>query len=242
MRLTATLRWVETHYRRLSVVAAATAALATAPVNGQDPGVVQIASELSGLRYGISVTDLDGNVLIAHRADERFMPASNAKLLVTAAALAAATELSTMDHGLQVVSEWTGSGPPTLVLVGRGDPTVGFSTDCEVRCLETLAEAVAASGITEIGDIVGDDQWFADEPKPLGWSWDDLKFGHGTSISAIAVNDNVVPIRVSPSNSPGSALVASWIDDGSNYFSLQNEAKTSGANEPRALMGTTLSF
>lgn len=209
--------------------------LAMASAHGEEAGNRQLHSELAGLRYGISVTDLDGNVLLAYRADERFVPASNVKLFVTAAALAAEAELSALDSGLQVVWETAEHGPPTLALVGRGDPTIGFGTDCSGRCLETLAEAVAASGVTEVGDIIGDDQWFADQRKPLGWSWDDLKFGHGTSISAIAVNDNVLPLRVSPSSEHGSDVRASWVDTGPSYFSLHNEAKTSDAKEPRAL-------
>ncbi|MEM9055336.1 MAG: D-alanyl-D-alanine carboxypeptidase, partial [Pseudomonadota bacterium] len=163
------------------------------------------------------MTDLDGNVLVAHRANERFMPASNVKLFVTAAALAAETELSTLDTSLRIELEPTASGPPNLVLIGRGDPTIGFGPDCNVRCLEMLAETIAETGITAVGDIIGDDRWFADERKPLGWSWDDLKFSHGTAISALAVNENVIPLRVAPSSKPGSKITASWIDNGPAY-------------------------
>ena len=208
---------------------------ATGPSHARDLGKDAAHSPLAGLRYGISVTDLNGNVLVAHRADERFVPASNAKLFVTAAALAVEAELSALEPGLQVVSEPTGTGPPSLTLVGRGDPTVGFGADCHVRCIETLAASVAASGITEVGDIVGDDQWFADERRPLGWSWDDLKFGHGTAVSAIAVNDNVLPLRVSPSHTVGTGVRALWVGTGPSYFNLRNDAKTSTADKPRAL-------
>jgi len=201
----------------------------------EESGKDDVHSPLTGLRYGISVTDLNGNVLVAHRVNERFVPASNIKLFVTAAALAVEDELSALEPGLQVVSEPAESSPPTLVLVGRGDPTIGFGPDCTIRCIETLAEEVAASGITEIGDIVGDDQWFADERRPLGWSWDDLKFGHGTSVSAIAVNDNVLPLRVSPAGVSGTSVQASWVGTGPSYFNLHNEAKTSNAEKPRAL-------
>ena len=228
-------RRIAFRFSQMFFAGAATMALATVPVHSQDSGEGEAHQDLAGLRYGISVTDLDGNVLVAHRADERFAPASNVKLFVTAAALAAEAELSALDSGMRVVSEPTDSGPPTLALVGRGDPTIGFGTDCDARCIETLAKAVAASGISKVGDIVGDDQWFADERRPLGWSWDDLKFGHGTSISAIAVNDNILPLRVSPSNAPGTSLRTTWLNAGPSYFDLHNEAKTSDAEGPRAL-------
>ena len=230
----APLRAVARHWR-IFICAAIAATVGIMPGHSRDSGDGVGFPALAGLRYGISVTDLNGKVLVAHRADERFMPASNVKLFTTAAALAAKSELSSLDPGLRVVSESTNSGLPTLTLVGRGDPTVGFGMGCTERCIETLAEAVAASGITKIGDIVGDDRWFADERKPLGWSWDDLKFGHGTSISAIAVNDNIIPLRVSPSTATGASVHASWVDAGPNYFELQNEAKTSDAKETMAL-------
>lgn len=222
-------------YWRIFVVGAVTMTLTTVPVHSRGSGKVEAHPDLAGLRYGISVTDLDGKVLAAHRADERFAPASNVKLFVTAAALAAEEELSALDTALRVVSEPIDSGPPTLVLVGRGDPTVGFGMDCDVRCVEALAAAVSDSGIAKVGDIVGDDRWFADERRPLGWNWDDLKFGHGTSISAIAVNDSILSLRVSPSNEVGASVLASWVDTGPSFYHLKNEAKTSDATESRAL-------
>lgn len=230
-----TPRRVMYEFSRALCVAYAAVTLTTAPVHSRESSDVPIHSELSEFRYGISVTDLEGNVLVAHRADERFVPASNTKLFVTAAALAAETELAALDSGLRVVSEPATSGPTSLALIGRGDPTIGFGPDCDVRCIETLAKAVAASGIIEIGDIIGDDQWFADERKPLGWSWDDLKFGHGTSISAIAVNDNVLPLRVWPSTARDTNVWTSWANSEQNYFNLNNEAKTSEAQKTRAL-------
>ncbi len=220
---------------RIFVAGSVTIFLATVPARSGETDDVDAHPDLAGLRYGISVTDLDGNVLVAHRADERFAPASNVKLFVTAAALAAEEALSALDPALRVVSEPTASGAPTLVLVGRGDPTVGFGAECEARCIEDLAEAVAQSGIATVGDIIGDDRWFADERRPLGWSWDDLKFGHGTSVSAIAVNDNILAIRVSPSTKPGTNVEVSWVDAGPSYFNLNNEAKTGDADGARAL-------
>ena len=221
-------------YRAL-VAAVACSFLFSSSAHSQSADNADLHSALAGLRYGVSVTDLDGKVLVSHRAGERFMPASNAKLFVTAAALATEAELSALDPALHVRLEPADSGPPKLVLVGRGDPTIGYGDDCEARCLETLAAAVADAGITEVGDIIGDDQWFADERRPLGWSWDDLKFGHGTAISAIAVNENVIPLRISPSATPGEGVQAAWVDTGPSYFDLQNGAKTADEDAAWAL-------
>ncbi|MEM8985224.1 MAG: D-alanyl-D-alanine carboxypeptidase/D-alanyl-D-alanine-endopeptidase [Pseudomonadota bacterium] len=224
-----------TVFQRVFVLWAIVIPLAAVPAYSRDANRADPYPALAGLRYGISVTDLDGNILVAHRADERFTPASNVKLFVTAAALAAQTKISALDAGLKVVLEPTESGPPALVLIGHGDPTIGAGANCNVRCIETLAAAVAASGIGRVGDIIGDDQWFADERRPLGWSWDDLKFGHGTSISAIAVNDNILSLRVSPARAAGTSVRASWADAGQSYFALKNGAKTGEATRRKAL-------
>lgn len=234
----ATVQWmgrcVIRNVRSILAVAGIVAA-SVAPVYGQAPDSTAVHPTLSGLRYGVSVTDLEGRVLVAHRSEERFMPASNVKLFVTAAALAAEEKLAALDSGLQVRAEPNAAGPSTLVLVGRGDPTVGFGADCDGQCIDALAAAVAAAGITDVGDIVGDDQWFADERRPLGWSWDDLKFGYGTSISAIAVNDNVLSLRVSPSKEIATRVKSTWVDPGPHYFDLNNQAITREAKGERAL-------
>lgn len=188
-----------------------------------------------GLRFGLSVTDLEGNVLEAHRADERFVPASTAKLFVTSAALSRGDEISAFDSGIQVRLERHASGLPGLVLIGRGDPTIGFGEECEAQCLDDLADAVVGAGITEVGDITGDDRWFADEPTPLGWNWDDLKFRHGTAVSALSVNDNVVALGVRPSRTVGQRVITDWKDAKPGYFQISNEASTSDSDAEWAL-------
>ncbi|MEM6415228.1 MAG: D-alanyl-D-alanine carboxypeptidase/D-alanyl-D-alanine-endopeptidase [Pseudomonadota bacterium] len=207
----------------------------TTSVYGRESGHVTTIPASDGFRFGISVTDLDGKILVAKRANERFVPASNAKLLVTAAALADEEKLLALKSDLQLVLEPSASGPPTLILMGHGDPTVGIGADCKVRCLETLADAVVKYGVTEVSDIVGDDRTFADEPRPLGWGWDDLKFGHGTSISALSINDNVLVMRASPGAKSGASVTASWFGVSADFFGLLNEATTSDARTPKAL-------
>ncbi|MEM1149514.1 MAG: D-alanyl-D-alanine carboxypeptidase/D-alanyl-D-alanine-endopeptidase [Pseudomonadota bacterium] len=223
------------HRLRRFVTLALVAALTPMATQGQQAQPAIVFPGLEGLRYGLSVTDLQGNVLLAHRANERFMPASNAKLFVTAAALASEAELTALAPALRVYLVHGPEGPPDLVLVGRGDPTIGAGSECDARCIETLARAVAAANITEVGDIVGDDRWFADERTPLGWSWDDLKFGHGTAVSALSVNENVVPLRVSPGRTPGAPVSASWPDSGAAYFDLEIDAQTGARGSPWAL-------
>ena len=61
-----------------------------------------------------------GNVLLEHRADERFMSTSNMKLFTTAAVLSSEARLTALDTSTQAWLEEATSGLPDLVIVGRG--------------------------------------------------------------------------------------------------------------------------
>lgn len=184
--------------------------------------------ELEGIRWGLVVTDLDGDVLLARRADERFLPASNTKLFTTAAAFRWQGELEQLALGstTEVRLEETGTDePPNLVLIGRGDPSVRDGPDCETQCLDDLAASVLKSGITMVGDVVGDDTWFTDERWLGGWSWEDLQEGYGTATSALVVNDNVLELTIHPGATPNEIVRAEW-QAGDAFYDLEIEALT----------------
>lgn len=164
------------------------------------------APALKGIRWGIFVSDLDGKILLEHRADDRFIPASNTKLFTTALAFHFKDSLERFaPHFATRVALETGSAdqPPTLILTGFGDPALTDRTDCETRCLSHLADNIVDIGIVEVGDIVGDETWFPGEAWPPGWSWEDLQWGYGTSISALSVNDNLYALYIAPGLSLG---------------------------------------
>lgn len=173
--------------------------------------------------WGLLVEDRDtGEILYDRNADRFFTPASNAKLFVTAFALAQLggdyRYRTTLESDAAMTSDGHLAGD--LILVGRGDPDLSNrifpytgkeehdgSSD---KVLGELADAAVARGLKEVdGDIVADDSYFPFDPFPEGWSVGDLFFDFGAPVSAIAFNDNTVSIVVEPGAQVGDPAIVS---------------------------------
>jgi D-alanyl-D-alanine carboxypeptidase/D-alanyl-D-alanine-endopeptidase (penicillin-binding protein 4) len=160
---------------------------------------------LEGTRWGLIVTTLDSRELVSINADERFLPASNTKLFTVAAAFHTLGDMTQTDpaRGTSLRLITANGAPPTLFLVGAGDPTLIDAPDCERNCLSTLADAVISNGITEVETIVADETLYSREPWPPGWSLDDIVTRSGEPVSALTVNSNEVMLLVTPGPQDG---------------------------------------
>ena len=169
---------------------------------------------LEGTRWGLVVMTMDGRELVSIRPDERFLPASNTKLFTVAAAFHRLGDMTQPDpeRGTSIVVIPSETGSPTLVLVGRGDPTLIDAPDCARNCLSTLADAVTAEGISHVVNIVGDESLFPQEWWPPGWSYDDLAKRSGAAVSALTVNSNEMRVRVTPATHAGELATVEWVD------------------------------
>lgn len=144
-------------------------------------------ARLNGAHAGVVVRDPDTDeVLYSREADDRVTPASNAKLLTSAAALEALGP--EFRFRTEVLSEGTQVGPVLngdLYLRGTGDPTA-LAAD-----YDRLAEQVAAQGIRAVhGRVIHDATWFDDVPLGTGWAWDDEPYYYAAPVSALTVAAN----------------------------------------------------
>jgi D-alanyl-D-alanine carboxypeptidase/D-alanyl-D-alanine-endopeptidase (penicillin-binding protein 4) len=185
---------------------------------------------LNGSHAGVVVRDpATDEVLYSRRAADRATPASNAKLLTSAAAL----EALGPDYRFRtdVVTDARQQGPMLLgdlYLRGTGDPTL-LAAD-----YDRLAEQVAASGIRVVsGRLLADDTWYDDVPLGTGWSWDDEPYYYAAPVSALTVAPNTdfdagnAIVRVSPTaeGQPG----AVQLEPATGVVRIDNRTTTSAA-------------
>jgi D-alanyl-D-alanine carboxypeptidase/D-alanyl-D-alanine-endopeptidase (penicillin-binding protein 4) len=203
---------------------------------------------LNRAHWGVDVVDLDtGKALYSQNSDQLFLPASNAKLFTTAAALAIAGP----DYRFRTTVEAEGKIDTNgrllgdLVIFGRGDPNISGRvlpyalktqrTPPHTQMLEEMADQVARTGLKNVdGDLIGDDTFYAFERYAEGWAWDDLQWIDGAPVSALTFNDNVVFVNVLPGEHPGDKAVVT-IEPETNYYELDNRVVTSSAGVTRRL-------
>ena len=216
--------------RNAALISFVTLAIATSsPAPAVDANLQQrveaaLAAAPPGTRFGLVVATEDGGELIAINPDQRFIPASNAKLLTTAAAFATLAGLDRPDAsgGAAVRLDWDVGRIPDAVLRGYGDARLSSTPDCLADCLAMLADAVAAR-TRVVRHVVGDDSLFPDQRWSPGMSWNNIPSRSGTGISALTLDNNELAIRVSPGavGQPPSV-------EGLAYYSLDNRAATAG--------------
>lgn len=163
---------------------------------------------LAGASLGVCVQFLrTGEYIYRSNEDKALMPASNIKLLTTAAALEylgpnfTFTTTVFLDGTLRRNGVFVGN----IIIRGSGDPT--FSTyfhENPMEIFERWTDAFDSLGIRTIrGSIIGDDSYFEDVPWAPGWAWDDIGLPFSAPISALSFYDNKIEVSVKPADTVG---------------------------------------
>ena len=169
--------------------------------------------DLGGGRWGISVVSLDGEQVFAVSESQRFAPASTLKLVTTAAAFRMLGDYDSgrWPAGTSIRFEPTEiSDYPDLVLTGAGDPSLSATGSCRTNCLQQIADAVLANGVTDIASINVDDSLFQPPHWPSGWTHEDFRFGYATAISSLSIDSGVARARLTPGSRRGQPPEVSW--------------------------------
>jgi D-alanyl-D-alanine carboxypeptidase/D-alanyl-D-alanine-endopeptidase (penicillin-binding protein 4) len=175
---------------------------------------------LSRTKVGVQVMQAsDGDVLFSHNASVAFNPASNTKMLTTAAALARLGgdyRYHTALYGVAPDSDGVVRGD--VILRGSGDPSLTASD------LAEIASAAAARGVTRIeGSLIVDQRYHS---LPSASASD-----AGDKESALILNRNVYVVRVRPSEPKHVAQVT--VDPPIGYFSIENSVVTVAGKRSR---------
>lgn len=191
----------------------------------------------SGANFGILIESLnDEEILYEYNSDKLFIPASNQKIITSAAALLVLGseykyETKLFCSGEIVDSVLIGD----LIVQGTGDPTfnINFYNDHR-KPFYDWADSLLTKGITKIsGNIIGDDNIFDDKRFGAGWMLEDIGKSYAAEISALQFNDNSITLTISPPDKQKSN--ATIIPEfHSSYFSINN-LLTSNPDENKKL-------
>ena len=159
-------------------------------------------STFSHAHWGVLVKSLEtGKVWYEQNSEKMFMPASNEKIITTAAAL------TKLGPSFKFATEVFYSGSiqdsvidGNLVVRGNGDPTLyhRFFEDPREVFL-SWAKTLDSLGIKRItGDIIGDDNLFDDVHLGNGWSYDYLDSWYAAEVGALQFNENYIDLKIYP--------------------------------------------
>jgi len=177
--------------------------------------------QLKPASYGIYISRLDNNrTVFQANAEKLLVPASNMKIITTAAALYYLgpdfhyrTRLAI--RGVVKNAKLHGD----IVLIGGGDPKFSLSD------VGRFVERVKSLGIRDVtGNIIVVDDYFTRERLPVGWAWHYLDAQYAPEISALSINENVINVKMEATK-PG-ALVNVTMEPETRYVRLVNRMLT----------------
>ncbi len=197
--------------------------------------------------WGILVVDETGHELYSRDPDQLFVPASNTKLVVSAAASAL------LPPDFTAVTSVYATGPISngvldgdLVIYGRGDPTFsarcyGVDTLAVGACdslwskMDALATNIAARGVRHVtGAIIGDGSYFDGQLVHPAWESYDLNWWYAAPVGALGFNDNSLDVTYTPGAAVDAPVRVSFNPD-LGLVLFENRTRTLAAGERRTI-------
>uniref|UniRef100_A0ACD5GY57 D-alanyl-D-alanine carboxypeptidase/D-alanyl-D-alanine-endopeptidase n=1 Tax=Desertifilum tharense IPPAS B-1220 TaxID=1781255 RepID=A0ACD5GY57_9CYAN len=177
--------------------------------------------EFARSRWGILVSSLNtSDTLYRHDAEKYFIPASNVKLLTTAAVLQRLTP------NYRIRTAVYGNGERTQITVsGRSDPSFSDTQ------LQQLAQQLQQQGIQQVSQLIGDDFAPQEETVNPTWDWEDVQAGYGAPINRLILNQNAISFRLVP-QALGEPLRVEWENPQDNEtWQIENQSATVATTE-----------
>ncbi len=177
--------------------------------------------------WSVTVRSESGAIQESYHPDKVIIPASNQKLITTAAVLdglGSEFQYETVIYGRgeQVDSLWKGD----VIIKGAGDPSISgyLYDDNRYHVFEELLEQLRKKGIKAIsGDLIADLSYFDEDYYPKGWDWYDLSFYYGVQVSPLSFNNNAVDLEVFADGDIGETPRIRWFPDSTDYVEFKNQ-------------------
>lgn len=181
----------------------------------------------------LAISLASGDTLVAVEADQPLAPASNQKVVTSAAALHhLGPEYRFSTYLLADGPVRDGVLHGDLILFGTGDPTFGDPPQRGAgAAFPAFLAALREMGIEEVrGDVVGDESYFEGPFRRPAWNPGGLNDWYAARVSALTFNENVATLRVRPS-SPGRPPLFSTLPEAAG-LPIENRALTT-SDRPR---------
>lgn len=177
-------------------------------------------AEFSRSRWGILIQPLSSAATLYSRdATKYFIPASNVKLLTTAAAL------QKLGADFRIKTSVYSGENGSLYVAGRGDPSIAEAQ------LKDLAQQLKRRGVDRVNELIGDDSYFQGSAVNPNWEWEDAQAGYGAPINSLIFNQNAIELLLSP-QAIGQPLKVTFAEPKlANQWQIQNNSVTVASNE-----------
>lgn len=188
------------------------------------------STKIGSAKIGVSIVDTQtGEVLFASRASEPLIPASNMKILTSAAALwelgpdwVYRTELREVEGKLVVV----GSGDPALA-----DPELLNQTEPKLTVedvLGLLASSAQKAGVQNVSEVILDDRVFDRNYIHPTWPENQLDKWYCASVSGINFHANLLAFYPKPSRDGLKGAPTIRVQPEVPWIDIENRARTVG--------------
>lgn len=205
---------------------------ALSPAMAQNRGLQrQIETRLNAkgtpnAHWAVSVRDESGQEIAAFNSEKLMVPASNMKLVTSAAIL------EELGPDFRYVTNIYGTGKlegrtwvGDIHIVASGDPSINgdFYDDDDLYVFKQYAEQLRAAGIDSIrGNVFGNTSVFDGQHLPPDWDWYDLPFYYAAEVGPLSFNSNTVFLEVETSGKPGTKPGISWFPFNTDYVTFVN--------------------
>ncbi len=197
------------------------------------------AADLGSAQVGVCVIDLQtGQTLVELLADTPLIPASNMKLVTTAAALHVLgpdfvfkTDLRFIDGDAAAGLDGHQGADPVLLIVGDGDPAFGdpdllaqhgLSFD---QLIDRWVDAVVEAGVARYETLLIDDRVFDRDFVHRSWPTDQLNRWYCAQVAGLNFHDNVLHVLPQPASAASLTAVVDVFPD-MPFLQIRNRITT----------------
>lgn len=189
-------------------------------------------SKKDGIHWGIKIESLDdSDVIYENNAEQNFLPASNMKIITTAAALEILKPNYTYKTYVYKNGEISADGTLNgdLIVKGSGDPTFSYrspNNNTSLSVFKRWAKDLKEKGISKInGSIIGDDSCFDNDRFGRGWTKDNELDNFSAQVSGLAFDENCIALQFIPADKIGERIVVKSVPE-TSAIKIINSANT----------------